>query len=197
MILSGKTLRMLKPVKPFVERTREFGMTYGCGPAGYDVRLDQTIDLRSGKFALGSTMEEFTMPLDVIGFVKDKSTWARQGLCVQNTVIEPGWSGFLTLELTNHGEMDLYLIEGMPIAQIIFQRLDEASEGYEGKYQNQKRGPQKAIADPDTPTVATKPREKVVEPALTSADVDAKIREVLGNRVPGFRPSPSSSDRRR
>jgi dCTP deaminase len=39
-----------------------------------------------------------------MGIVHDKSTWARRGLVVQNTVIEPGWHGYqTTIELTNHG----------------------------------------------------------------------------------------------
>ena len=42
------------------------------------------------------------MPSDVLGQVCDKSTWARRGVAVQNTIIEPGWRGYLTVELTNH-----------------------------------------------------------------------------------------------
>lgn len=100
--------------------------------------------LTPGDFTLASTIEEFNLPKDVIGFVKDKSSWARKGLSVFNTVIEPGWSGFLTLELVNHGHEDLVITEGDPIAQIIFQWVDEETNGYSGKYQFQKAGPQVA-----------------------------------------------------
>jgi len=161
MIVSGRTLRELQPIKPFCERTKFNGMTYGVGPAGYDVRIDQDLIIPPGGFVLASTMEEFDVPLDMIAIVHDKSTWARLGLAVQNTVIEPGWKGFLTLELTNHNpprkwwgfwrcdqEGVIAIQRGTPIAQIIFHKLDHpAEQPYSGKYQGQKRGPQPAILE--------------------------------------------------
>lgn len=85
------------------------------------------------------------MPNDVLAKVSDKSTWARRGIAVQNTVIEPGWRGFLTLEITNHGKQIIDIAAGMPIAQIIFHRLEAPAENpYSGKYQNQAAGPQPA-----------------------------------------------------
>lgn len=121
-------------------------MSYGLSVAGYDVRLAEHIFLPvGGHMRLGSTLEKFNMPTNVIAFVKDKSTLARKGLAVQNTVIEPGWRGFLTLELTNHGGEDLFLSPGQPIAQIVFQFLDAFAETpYSGKYQDQQAGPQAA-----------------------------------------------------
>jgi len=154
MILSGRTIQQLQIIKPFYGRTRHEGLTFGCGPAGYDVRVEfdnegkcNTVELLPNQFMLASTIEHFTMPKDVLGIVHDKSTWARLGLACQNTVIEPGWSGFLTLELTNHGNNSLVIKRGMPIAQIIFHFIDEDTNGYEGKYQNQKRGPVKPIIE--------------------------------------------------
>lgn len=152
MILSGVTIQSLQIMEPFFERTKHEGMTFGCGPAGYDVRVEfdgsgeksvQTIF--PGQFLLASTIEKFRMPPDVIGIVHDKSTWARRGLTVQNTVIEPGWFGWLTLELTNHSKNSLVLKRGMPIAQIIFHRIDAVTDGYHGKYQHQRRGPVRPI----------------------------------------------------
>jgi dCTP deaminase len=117
-------------------------MTYGLGPAGYDVRIDQYLTMVPGSSMLASTMERFQMPLDLLGRVTDKSTWARRFLTVQNTIIEPGWCGYLTLELTNHSDVDIHIMRGMPIAQIIFDVLDEPTEKpYMGKYQNQQSGP--------------------------------------------------------
>ena len=87
------------------------------------------------------------MPFDVLGVVHDKSSWVRKGICVQNTIIDPGWCGFLTLELTNHwsNTRPCTIRAGTPIAQVVFHRLDQATElPYSGKYQNQERGPQKA-----------------------------------------------------
>lgn len=147
MILPAQLIRKVKPVDPFCERTEYEGMTYGLSPAGYDVRIADFVELEPGDFQLVSTMERFHMPTNLIGQVCDKSTWARQGLAVQNTIIEPGWSGYLTLELTNHSQYhNLIIRPGMPIAQIIFMRLVEPTEEpYNGKYQSQMAGPQPAI----------------------------------------------------
>lgn len=148
MIASRQTLRKIRPVEPFCERTIEFGVSYGVGPAGYDVRCDQFIRIRPGQFMLASTMERFTMPGNLLGKVHDKSTWARRGLAVQNTVIEPGWTGYLTIELTNAGEDTLVFDRGTAIAQIIFHFMDHPTDQpYDGKYQDQERGPQQAILE--------------------------------------------------
>lgn len=143
-VLSGQTIRKLGLIHPLVDRQQDpaSGCSFGLSACGYDVRLDQDIQLSPGQFILASTLEEFRMHNDVVGIVHDKSTWARRGIAVQNTVIEPGWRGFLTLELTNHGTEPIFLGYGTPVAQIIFHRLDEPTERpYEGKYQNQERGP--------------------------------------------------------
>ncbi len=158
MIASAQTLRKLKPVEPFVEKDVFNGLSYGLSSAGYDIRVDQNIMIYSpmlnklydivGGFYLVSSLEEFTMPLNLLGIVHDKSTWARKGLFVQNTVIEPGWNGYLTLEITNQGPEHIYLEKGTPIAQIIFHLLDKPTDRpYKGKYQDQKRGPQEAITE--------------------------------------------------
>ena len=146
MIISAQTLRKLKPVSPFVERGICYGMSYGLSVAGYDIRLRDGIHLLPLGFSLASSLESFTMPANVLGVVHDKSTWARQGLAVQNTVLEPGWRGFLTLELTNHSEKALKILAGSPIAQIVFHFVDEPVESlYQGKYQDQDDRPVPAI----------------------------------------------------
>lgn len=160
MILSAQTIRKLGIFTPFTERGTQNGMSYGLSVAGYDVRIDVdalrpgwdscTMDgcihqaaLKPGEFLLVSTLEHFAMPDDVMGIVHDKSTWARKGLAVQNTVIEPGWCGHLTLELTNHGPSPILFEHGDPVAQIILHRVDQPVEKiYSGKYQFQPRGPQ-------------------------------------------------------
>lgn len=151
MILPAQTIRKLKPILPFHERKVQNGMSYGLSHAGYDVRIAETIKLLPGEFALASTIEEFFMPNDLVAFVHDKSSWARRGLSLFNTVIEPGWNGFLTLELVNISKDAFLISEGTPIAQIIFMRLEEPTEKpYSGKYQHQKRGPQVAIDEQNT-----------------------------------------------
>lgn len=148
MILSGQSIRRRGIFTPFAERTVAHGMTYGLGPAGYDVRVAETLTLASGAWSLASTLERFEMPIDLLARVADKSTWARRGLAVQNTIIEPGWRGYLTLELSNHGPRPIEIVGGMPIAQIIFDTLDEPAERpYTGKYQNQPAGAVPARAE--------------------------------------------------
>lgn len=145
MILSAQSIRALRPVNPFCERGVTRGRSYGLSVAGYDIRIAEGITLMPGQFSLASSVERFTMPNDVLALVKDKSSWARLGLSVFNTVIEPGWCGYLTLELKNQGSDALVICKSDPIAQILFHRLDEPTErGYEGKYQNQEAGPQPA-----------------------------------------------------
>ena len=136
-VLSGATLRLLRPVEPFIEPTKVNGKTAGVSHCGYDIRIKQGGWLAPGEFALASSVERFSMPLDVVGIVHDKSTWARHGLSVFNTVIEPGWCGWLTVELINHGRDMVRWAAGDPIAQVIFHRIDEAVPGYAGKYQDQ------------------------------------------------------------
>jgi len=138
MILSGQSIRKRGIFTPFSERTKVNGTSYGLGPASYDVRISESLHLRPGQSALACTIEHFDMPRDVLGTVKDKSTWARRFLAVQNTLIDPGWRGYLTLELSNHGREPLFIQKGDPIAQIVLQLLDEpAEQPYEGKYQDQ------------------------------------------------------------
>ena len=120
-------------------------MSYGLSSAGYDVRLKRGVYLKPGQFRLGSTLERFSMPNDVLAIVHDKSTWARRGIALQNTVIEPGWRGWLTVEITNHGEEEVRIPAGAPIAQIVFHKLLEATQQpYAGKYQDQEDMPVEA-----------------------------------------------------
>lgn len=147
MVLSAQTIRKLQLIDPLLERTRhpETNMSYGLSSHGYDLRLDQGIYIPQRGFCLASAMEKFTMPNNVMGVVHDKSSLARQGISVYNTVIEAGWVGFLTLEIANHYWEGMHIERGTPIAQVIFHFLDEPTEQpYRGRYQNQEPGPQKA-----------------------------------------------------
>lgn len=150
MIASNQTLWRLKPVAPMCTRSKSNGMTYGVGPAGIDLRIAEDVIVYGAGFKLASCMERFEMPYNLLGVVHDKSTWARLGLCVQNTVIEPGWHGYLTIELTNHSATPLNIKAGTPICQVVFHILDANTElPYKGKYQDQKKGAQEAILEPD------------------------------------------------
>lgn len=104
------------------------------------IHVDNSNESIIGRFTLASAIEEFDMPTDLIGVVHDKSTWARQGVSVFNTVIEPGWKGFLTLEIVFHGNEPVHIPAGSGIAQVVFHQLQNPAE-YNGKYQNQKDEP--------------------------------------------------------
>lgn len=146
MILPAQMIRAREGmITPFEERAVFDGMSYGLSAAGYDVRLDQDVRLEPGGFVLASTLERFEMPMDLIGIVHDKSSWARRGIAVQNTVLESGWIGFLTLELSNHGSSSVSIRRQSPVAQLVFHLLAEPTkQPYSGKYQHQQRGPQRA-----------------------------------------------------
>lgn len=149
MILSAQSIRKHHPVMPLLERTKYKGCSYGLSSAGYDIRIAQSVTLCPDEFVLASSIERFNMNWQLLGIVHDKSTWARRGIALQNTVIEPGWEGYLTMEITNHGSSIVYIPKGVGIAQIIFHLLDEPTvQPYHGKYQNQEYGPQEAILEP-------------------------------------------------
>lgn len=166
MVLSSQTIESLcrehNMIQPFHYKTRHNGMTFGLSEAGYDIRLDQDIIIypislinllfncikKRSAFILASSFEKFDIPNNIMFTVADKSSLARMGLCVQNTRGEPGWCGYLTLELTNHSNKIIKLKRGNPIAQIVFEYLDQPTKlPYKGKYQDQLRGPQPTILE--------------------------------------------------
>lgn len=135
-------------ISPFYERSIAHGRTYGLSSCGYDVRLAQGVWLWPFWGRLASIIEKIQMPNDLCAEVKDKSTNARMFILVQNTIIEPGWSGYLTVELTRMLPWPIRLKKGTPIAQIIFKKLDYPTiNPYKGKYQHQENQPQKAIKE--------------------------------------------------
>jgi dCTP deaminase len=132
-------------ISPFYLRGISEGRTFGISVNGYDVRLDRDLWLWPWWGRLAATIEYIAMPLDLRAKLEDKSTNARIFVTVQNTNLEAGWYGYLTLELTRHLPWPVKLKKGTPIGQIIFEELTRPSQkGYTGKYQNQAAGPQKA-----------------------------------------------------
>lgn len=146
MIVNQSKLILSRPIKAMMhEKVRGPLTSYGLSEAGYDIRIKQDVWLYPlRRFKLASAIEEFNMPTDLVGIVHDKSTWARKGLSVFNTVIEPGWKGFLTLELVYHGWWPLHIPAGSGIAQVLFHKT-ESTASYDGKYQNQADKPVEAI----------------------------------------------------
>lgn len=149
MILSGQSILHALPLHPILltKHKGPGGVSYGLSEAGYDIRIKESVLLWPGRFVLASSVELFNMPTNILGIVHDKSTWARLGAAVQNTVIEPGWKGYLTLEITMHAFRFLRIPAGAGIAQIIFHRLDQPAVPYNGKYQNQPSRPIAAIRE--------------------------------------------------
>lgn len=163
MIVNGYSLLQAMPIKDMEStKIQAHGVSYGLGEAGYDIRIKQSVIFYKGRggksydldregnaensriignrFCIGSAIEEFQMPENLVGIVHDKSTWARRGLSVFNTVIEPGWKGFLTLELVYHGSDELIIPAGAGIAQVVFHATSNVAS-YNGKYQNQENKP--------------------------------------------------------
>ena len=161
MVINGKGLHRSYQLLDVPDRkVSEHGVSYGLGEAGYDIRIKQDITFyrlfglipmvkivdgkqvsrHLGKFALASAIEKFNMSPSCVAIVHDKSTWARRALSVFNTVIEPGWKGYLTLELVYHGRKKLHIPAGAGIAQVLFHLVQEPAH-YDGKYQNQENQP--------------------------------------------------------
>ena len=90
MILPYQTIKALRILSPCCERTRYNGVTYGLGPAGYDLRIVDDITLWPSSSVRVDAIEKFNMPNDVMGFLYSKSTWARLHIEQAGTVIEPG-----------------------------------------------------------------------------------------------------------
>ena len=146
MICNGQKLYDTRPLTPMAGmKLKEHGVSYGLSEAGYDLRIKQSVLLHPFKrFAIASTIEKFDMPRDLVAVVHDKSTWARKGLSVFNTVIEPDWRGWLTLELVYYGWKPLRIPAGAGIAQAIFHRIEEPASYGNGKYQDQADRPVEA-----------------------------------------------------
>ena len=134
-------------ITPWQNNYKFCGVSGGLSHCGYDISIAEDIIMWPGRFKLASTVERFNLPDNIAMVVMDKSTWARRGLTVQNTIGEPGWGGVLTLELTLHSFKVLTIEMGTPIAQVVFHTLDEPTDypyPKNGKYQNQEAGPQAA-----------------------------------------------------
>ena len=104
--------------------------------------------LHPGEFVLGSTYELVTLPDDVAARLEGKSSLGRLGLLTHSTAgfIDPGFSGHVTLELSNVATLPIKLWPGMKIGQLCFFRLSSPAEHpygsakYGSRYQGQ-RGP--------------------------------------------------------
>ncbi len=158
-------------IKPFVEsQVREGVISFGLSSYGYDLRVadefkiftnvNSTIvdpkqfDARSfaefkgpvcivppNSFALARSVEYFKIPRNVITICLGKSTYARCGIIVNVTPLEPEWEGFVTLEISNTTPLPARVYSNEGLCQIIFLGSDELCEtsyrDKKGKYQAQ------------------------------------------------------------
>ena len=146
MILCDRQIKELVKsyglIAPFIDhKLKTHGVSYGLSSASYDLRLGE-LELppeciEKNEFVLGCTLEHIRMPDNIVGLIKDKSTWARKGLSVFNTLIDPGFEGQITLELKNQGNELLELPHGIGIVQIMFFECEPCDVPYNGKYQGQ------------------------------------------------------------
>ena len=113
-----------------------------------EVEADEPFVLHPGEFVLGATYEVVTLPNDIAARLEGKSSLGRLGLLTHSTAgfIDPGFSGHVTLELSNVATLPITLWPGMKIGQLCFFRLSSpaehpyGSERYGSRYQGQ-RGP--------------------------------------------------------
>lgn len=101
---------------------------------------DRYLELPPNGFVLGRTLERFVMPPDVVAVCYAKSTYARCGIVVGVTPIEPGWEGYVTLEFSNTSSAWARIYVGEGICQFQFHRGEPCTVTYadrDGKYQNQ------------------------------------------------------------
>ncbi|MCH1881818.1 dCTP deaminase [Agrococcus sp. ARC_14] len=113
-----------------------------------EVAPDEPFILHPGEFVLGATYERITLPDDVAARLEGKSSLGRLGLLTHSTAgfIDPGFSGHVTLELSNVSTLPIKLWPGMKIGQVCYFQLSSPSENPYGqgpnlnRYQGQ-RGP--------------------------------------------------------
>lgn len=94
---------------------------------------DRQFILHPGEFALGKTFEYVALPDDLVGILGGRSSIARQGIVIHATasIIDPGYTGMITLELSNFGNVPAKLNPRQRIATIMFAEVEE-TETYEG-----------------------------------------------------------------
>ena len=158
-------------IHPFVDRQRREGViSYGLSSYGYDMRVadeykiftnvrsaivdpkafsdDSFVDYQGeicvippNSFVLARSMEYFRIPRSILTLCVGKSTYARCGLIVNVTPLEPEWEGYVTLEISNTTPMPARVYSNEGIAQVIFLEADEDCEvsyaDKRGKYQRQ------------------------------------------------------------
>src|SRR5215813_8985226 len=107
-----------------------------------EVDDEEAFILHPGEFVLGSTLERVTLPDDLVARLEGKSSLGRLGLLIHSTAgfVDSGFSGNLTLELSNVANLPITIYHGMPIGQISFMRMDGPVENPYGSRGNKYQG---------------------------------------------------------
>jgi dCTP deaminase len=97
--------------------------------------------LHPGEFVLGQTLERVTLPDDLVARLEGKSSLGRLGLLIHSTAgfVDSGFSGNLTLELSNVANLPITIYHGMPIGQLSFMRMDGPVERPYGSRETQNK----------------------------------------------------------
>jgi dCTP deaminase len=120
-----------------LRRSREAGLDPGQDSQQKVDELHETVKLslgerlwlHPGQFVLGSTFEYLRLPADVGAYVLSRSSWGRIGLLVATAImVQPGYTGTLTLELVNEGDSPIALYPGLRVAQLAVHKLDKPTE---------------------------------------------------------------------
>ncbi len=149
---------LVQPSSVDVRVDRKFRVFHNARHAYIDVRrpmedLTELVEpqpgeafiLHPGEFVLGQTLERLTLPDDLVARLEGKSSLGRLGLLIHSTAgfVDAGFSGQLTLELSNVANLPITIYEGMLIGQVSFMRMDGPVERPYGsssvgsKYQGQ------------------------------------------------------------
>ena len=111
-------------------------------PTNFVTRKGPECIIPPNSFALASTVEKFKIPEDVLVICLGKSTYARCGIIVNVTPLEPGWTGHVTLELSNSTPLPAKIYANEGCCQFIFLKGNERPEvtyaDRKGKYMDQK-----------------------------------------------------------
>jgi dCTP deaminase len=107
-------------------------------PDAFMEATGEEVIIPPNSFVLARSVERFKMPPDVFGLVIGKSTYARCGVVVNTTPLQPGWQGYLTIEISNTTPLPSRVYANEGIASVLFFRGSTAcGASYAGAFQNQ------------------------------------------------------------
>lgn len=106
--------------------------------------------LHPNAFVLGAALEWIRLPKNLAGYVIGKSKWGRRGLIIATaTGVHPGFTGCLTLEITNLGEVPICIRPGMSICQLFLHKVDSDTEDTDQSFLSGNRKPVLGTITPD------------------------------------------------